>query len=78
MPLLTKIIDAIVNPIVGLMFGVALVLFLVGVVQFIQGADSPDKRSTGARHMVWGVVGLFIMVSVFGIMNIVCTTIGCK
>ena len=74
--LLLSINKQILNPIIGLMLGLALVIFLYGVVEFIAGAGSEDKRSAGKKHIVWGIVGLFIMFSVFGIINLIIETIG--
>jgi len=68
--LLGKIADKIINPFIGLLIALAVVLFLYGVVEFIIGADNEEKRNQGKQHIIWGVVGIFIMVSVFGIMNI--------
>lgn len=68
--LLDKIKAQIVNPIIGLLIAWAVVVFLYGVIEFITGAASEEKRSTGKRHMIWGAVGLFIAVAVFGIMNV--------
>ncbi len=65
-----NILDSIVNPIVKVMITVALVIFLWGVVEFIMGADNEEKRDAGKKHIIWGVIGLFIMVAVFGIMNL--------
>ena len=58
------------------MFALALVYFLYGVFIFIRNADNEDVRDTGKSHMVWGVVGLFIMVSVYAILRIVIGTVG--
>lgn len=69
--LISKIADKILNPIIGLMVAIAVVVFIYGVVEFIANADNEDKRKLGKDHMIWGIVGLFIMVSVFGLMNIV-------
>jgi hypothetical protein len=68
--LLKNIGDQIVNPLIGLMFSVAVVFFIYGVVEFIGAADNEEARTTGKQHMIWGVIGIFIMVSVWGIMNI--------
>ncbi|NOY35354.1 MAG: hypothetical protein GXP44_00245 [bacterium] len=68
--LLAKITDQILNPLIGLVIAVALMIFIWGVIEFIAGAANDEKRSKGKQHMVWGVIGLFIMVSVFGIMQI--------
>lgn len=62
--------SAIINPIINLMIAVAVLFFLFGVWEFIAGAGSDDKRETGKKHMVWGVIGLFIMISVWGIMAV--------
>ena len=68
--LLSKINTQILNPIIGLLIAIAVVFFLYGVLEFIMGADNAEKRETGKQHMIWGIIGLFIMVAVFGIMNL--------
>lgn len=67
----------ILTPIVQLLFAVALGYFLFGLVEFLWKADRDDARSVGTQHMLWGVIGIAIMVSVYGIMKVICTTIGC-
>lgn len=76
MGVLNKVITVIVNPLITLMFAVALVYFLFGVFQFVQNADSEDAREQGKQHILWGIIGMFIMVAVFGIMRIVLNTFG--
>ena len=71
-----KISSNIIQPIIGFLFALALVMFLWGIVQFISNAENEEKLSEGKEHMLWGIVGMFIMVSVFGIMNLICNTIG--
>lgn len=52
----------------------ALVLFLFGIVKrFFWGKDSADKAEAG-RYILWGVVALFVMVSVWGLVNVLKTT----
>ena len=74
--LLAKISSEILNPLIWLMFAVAVLYFLWGMLQFIKGADSPEDRKTGQSHMMWGVIGLFIMVSVVSILKIIINTLG--
>ena len=73
---LTRFIDNIVNPVIYFLFAVALLYFLYGVLIFIINANDEAARKTGRQHMFWGIVGLFIMVSVYGIIGIVLGTIG--
>lgn len=66
----------IVNPLIELMIAAAVVVFLYGVWEMI-GQDV-EKKTDGKTHMIWGIIGLFIMVSAIGILNVVCDTIGCN
>ena len=66
---LTTLGVEIVNPIINLLFAAAVVYFLWGVYKYISGAESPDGREQGSRHIIWGIVGLVIMVSVFAIIR---------
>jgi len=68
--LLSKINAQILDPIIGLLIALSMVFFLYGVIEFIAGSASEEKRSTGRRHMIWGIIGLFIAISVFGLMNL--------
>ena len=73
---ISTLVRVIVNPIIQLAFAVALVYFLWGVLKYIQNAGNSDKREEGLKHIRWGVVGLVIMVSVFGIIRILSNFLG--
>lgn len=66
----------VVNPLIILMFAVALAFFLYGVVEFIMKADNPDERELGQSHIMWGIIGMFIMFSVFVILRLIENTLG--
>jgi uncharacterized membrane protein YfcA len=67
--------EQIFNPIIILLFVVALVYFLVGVVEFIANQDNEEAKTKGKSHMIWGIVGIAIMMGVFGIMRIIMNTL---
>lgn len=76
---LVKSINRVVlNPLILLLFALALAYFLYGVMQFIINPGNEEIRKTGKSHMMWGVVGMVIMVSVFGIMQLILNTLGEK
>lgn len=53
-----------------LMFALGLVYFFWGVAQFILNDAGNDKsREEGKQKMIWGVVALFIMFSIMGILS---------
>ena len=66
----------VLNPLIAFLFAVALVMFIWGIVEFTAGADNEEKRTNGRRHILWGLVGMIIMVSVFGIMQLIAGTVG--
>jgi uncharacterized membrane protein YidH (DUF202 family) len=73
--LLDNINGEIVNPLIKMLIAVAIAVFVYGIVEFIANADNENKRTTGKRHMLWGVIGLTIMLGVYGILNIVVNTL---
>jgi hypothetical protein len=68
----------ILNPVMAVIFGAALVYFLFGLMVFIFGAGQESKRSEGKRHMLWGLLGMVVMVSSFTIIRLTLRTFGVK
>ena len=60
---LKKVDTAIITPLILLLFGLALVYFLWGLFVFIQSTDSDEGRTIGKQHMIWGVIGMVIMLA---------------
>jgi len=73
---LNRINEFIINPIILLLFVIALIVFFWGLVEFIRNAGSEDGRVTGRRNMMYGIIGIFIMVSVYGIISFILNTFG--
>lgn len=74
--LLSNILINIINPAITLMMGIAIIFFLWGVFEFVRHADSSEERKKGGMHILYGVLGLFIMVTAYGILNLILGTIG--
>lgn len=71
-----KLNDIIVFPLIMLLLGIAVLVFLWGLFQLVANAGSDDARSTGKRHMLYGIIGIVVMVSALGILNIALGTFG--
>jgi len=71
---LTNVDKTIINPLIGFLFALAVAFFLWGVFEFISNQESEEKKTTGKNHMLWGVIGLVIMMGVFFIMNLILKT----
>lgn len=61
--------------IIPLIFAVAIVAFLWGVVQFvIMGQEDETKRTQGKQLMIWGIIALTVMIGVWGLVKVLATT----
>ena len=66
----------ILNALIPLIFGVALIGFLWGVSKFILNADDEKAREEGKKVMIYGIIGLFVMVAIWGIVLLLANTFG--
>lgn len=70
------IINTINNILVPVLFAVAFIVFIWGAfTTFILGANSEDVKEHGKNLMLWGLIGFFVMVSVWGLVNILTGTV---
>ena len=69
------ILDLINNIAVPIVFALAFIIFIFGIFQyFIQGGHDEEKREAGKSLMLWGLIGFFVMVSVWGLVHILIGT----
>jgi uncharacterized membrane protein YidH (DUF202 family) len=68
--LVGRIAELIINPTITLLFGAAILIFVWGIAEYIRGSDQSAERSKGAQHMIWGLVGIFIMVSAVALLKL--------
>lgn len=74
---LVSVVSAeILNPLIGLLFAAALVYFIYGVVKFIANADNEAAREKGKQHILYSIIGLVIMVGVWGIIELIINSLG--
>lgn len=71
-----KVNEVILTPLILFMLGVALLVFLYGLFEYLKNADSEQGREQGRKHIVWGLVGLFVMTSALAILRIAVATFG--
>lgn len=70
--IIDKLKTKILFPIETLLIVLATLFFLWGVVDFVAGASNEERRTKGKRHMIWGILGLVIILGVRGIAKIMC------
>ncbi|MDO8471266.1 MAG: hypothetical protein Q7S49_01515 [bacterium] len=65
---LIRAVGGLINPLIAILVGVALLAFFWGLAKFIFHVGGDEKAvDDGKRIMKWGLVALFVMVSVWGI-----------
>lgn len=75
-PVVQKFFEVIVDPAIRLLFAAAIVYFIYGVYSYVRNSGDSEARTDGANHILWSTIGLFIMVSVWGIIGILQSTVG--
>ena len=72
-----KIITLINNVSVPLLLTVTFIMFLYGVFQsYILSHGDAEEVKQGHHLILWGVVGFAVMISLWGLVNIVANTFG--
>lgn len=60
--------------VIPLLITMAVVIFLYGISVYMSKSGDVSAREESKRYMVWGVVGLFVMVSVWGLVAVIDNT----
>ncbi len=63
-----------VRLIVPLIIGLAVLVFIWGIFKFVLSAGNDKDHTEGIKFMTWGIVSLFVMVSVWGLVAILTKT----
>ena len=63
---------------VPLLVGVALIVFVWGVVKFIAASGDDKAYEEGRRRMLWGVIILFVIISMWGLVRLARTILGVR
>ncbi len=71
--LLGKIAVHIINPVIVLGFVIATIILFYGIIGLIAKSDEA-KLEEHKKSVFYGVIGLFIMFSVYGILRVVLMT----
>lgn len=74
--ILDMIVATVLNPIAMLLFAWGFFQFIWGLFLFMKDLDKSASKENAQQHMIWGVVGMFVMVAVWGIVNLVANTLG--
>lgn len=64
--------NTFLNAAIGLMITLAIVVFFWGLILYLWNVD--EKKAEGLQIMLWGVIAIFVMVSIWGIVRLLQST----
>jgi len=65
----------IVGSVIPLVSGLALVYFIYGLAEYVSVSGNEAKKEEGRNRMVWGIIALFVIISVWGLVKVLQATI---
>ena len=71
-----NVVDLIIQPLIVLIVVAGVAYFIWSAGLYLWNANDAEKRKEGTQALLWGVIGILIMVAVIGILQIVTATFG--
>ena len=73
----TGLIGLLNTVVVPVIFALAFLVFVWGVANyFFFGVGDETKRTEGKQFILWGVLGMVVLFSVWGLVNLLLSTLG--
>ena len=67
-------VSTFLNGIIGLFITLAIVVFFWGLIKYLWSIDSENAHE-GLKIMFWGLIAIFVMVSIWGIIRLLQSTL---
>lgn len=68
----------LIKSVVPFLFTLATAAFIWGIIQYFLNPDNEEKRKAGKSYIIWGLVSLFVMVAMWGLVGLIGNTFGVK
>ncbi len=69
-------VRGILNAVIPILMVFATVVFLWGIISYITAAGDEKKSANAKQYITYGIIGLFFMVAIWGIVKAIVTTFG--
>jgi len=73
---LVENIKNLLNNVLPVLFALAIIYFFWGLITFIRSAGDPEAAKKGKGIMIWGIVAIFVMAAIFGLITWLAGTVG--
>lgn len=68
------LINTFLNAIMGLFITIAILVFFWGLITYLMKMGDESGRKEAIQLMIWGIIALFVMVSIWGILRLLQST----
>lgn len=68
--------DVLITSVIPLLIAVATLVFIYGIIKYLTAGGDEDKASEGRRMMVFGLIALAVMISMWGLVALLVQTSG--
>lgn len=65
---------SLINLAIPVLLGLALVIFFYGLFKYVSSAGNPQTKGADKSAILWGLIALFVVFSVGGLLRVVCST----
>ena len=65
------VIQGLLNGLLPVLIAFAVAVFSWGVLKYIRASDNPEQRTEGRELMIYGIVAIFVMVSLWGLVSVI-------
>lgn len=69
-------IERLLRVIIRLLFVLATVYFMWGVIAFLKAGGKEEAIAQGRQHMIWGIIGMTVMLGAWGIVRLIKNFLG--
>ena len=74
---LLAVAQRLFNTLIPILITLGVIYFIWGVIQYVIAKDEEAKKA-GRDKMIWGIIGLFVIVSIWGLVGFLGNTLGVK
>lgn len=68
-------IQSLIAGAVPIIISLGVILFFWGLVKYVRSAENPAAREEGRQLIVYGIIAIFVMVSMWGLVNVLVETV---
>ena len=63
-------VETLLGKVVTLLISVAVIILIAAIISYIRAGEDEDKRGKARNMMIYGIIGLFVMVRLWGLVAI--------